>query len=39
MSNATYYAAQFENAPQSLKARMGTIAPKGYSGSENGEPF
>ena len=39
MSNATYYAALFENAPQSLKARMGTIAPKGYSGSGNGEPF
>lgn len=39
MSNATYYAALFENAPQSLKARLGTIAPKGYSGSPNGEPF
>jgi soluble lytic murein transglycosylase len=39
MSNATYYAALFDNAPQSLKARMGTIAPKGYSGSRNGEPF
>jgi soluble lytic murein transglycosylase len=39
MSNATYYAALFENAPQSLKARMGTIAPKGYNGSSNGEPF
>ena len=39
MSNATYYAALFENAPQSLKARMGTIVPKGYSGSDNGEPF
>ena len=39
MSNATYYAALFENTPQSLKARLGTISPKGYSGSPNGEPF
>jgi len=39
MSNATYYAALFENAPQSLKARLGTISPKGYSGSPNGEAF
>lgn len=30
MSNATYYAALFESKPQSLKARLGTIAPKGY---------
>jgi soluble lytic murein transglycosylase len=28
MSNATYYAALFENKPQSLKARLGTIAPR-----------
>lgn len=27
MSNATYYAAMFEDKPQSLKARLGTIAP------------
>ena len=39
MSNATYYAALFENAPQSLKARLGTIAPKGYNGSSNGDAF
>ncbi len=39
MSNATYYAALFDNTPQSLKARLGTISPKGYSGSPNGEPF
>ncbi|MET0961903.1 MAG: transglycosylase SLT domain-containing protein [Noviherbaspirillum sp.] len=39
MSNATYYAALFDNTPQSLKARMGTITPKGYNGSPNGEPF
>jgi soluble lytic murein transglycosylase len=30
LSNATYYAALFEGKPQSLKARLGTIAPKGY---------
>jgi len=28
MSNATYYAALFENRPQSLKQRLGMIAPK-----------
>ncbi len=31
LSNATYYAALFENKPQSLKARLGTIAPKNFS--------
>ncbi|CAN5488369.1 lytic transglycosylase domain-containing protein [soil metagenome] len=30
LSNATYYAALFEGKPQSLKARLGTVAPKGY---------
>lgn len=30
MSNATYYAALFENRPQSLKARLGTVVPKDY---------
>ena len=29
MSNATYYAAMFDNKPQSLKARLGRVAPKG----------
>jgi soluble lytic murein transglycosylase len=28
MSNATNYAALFEKRPQSLKARLGTIAPR-----------
>jgi soluble lytic murein transglycosylase len=28
MSNTVYYAALFENKAQSLKQRMGTIAPK-----------
>jgi soluble lytic murein transglycosylase len=30
LSNATYYAALFENRPQSLKARLGMVAPKGF---------
>ncbi|WP_211462510.1 lytic transglycosylase domain-containing protein [Collimonas silvisoli] len=30
LSNATYYAALFEGKPQSLKARLGTVAPKGF---------
>ena len=30
LSNATYYAALFEDKPQSLKARLGVVAPKGY---------
>jgi soluble lytic murein transglycosylase len=29
MSNATNYAAMFDKRPQSLKARLGTITPKG----------
>jgi soluble lytic murein transglycosylase len=28
LSNATYYAALFENRPQSLKARLGMVSPK-----------
>lgn len=34
LSNATYYAALFEGKPQSLKARLGTVAPKGFVASE-----
>ena len=34
LSNATYYAAMFEKKPQSLKSRLGIIAPKGYTISE-----
>lgn len=34
LSNATYYAALFESKPQSLKARLGTVAPKGFTESE-----
>lgn len=33
LSNATYYAALFEGKPQSLKERLGTVAPKGYVAS------
>jgi soluble lytic murein transglycosylase len=34
LSNATYYAALFENRPQSLKARLGTITPANFVPSE-----
>jgi soluble lytic murein transglycosylase len=34
LSNATYYAALFENKPQSLKARLGTISPKNSAASD-----
>ncbi|MEB0134224.1 transglycosylase SLT domain-containing protein [Actimicrobium sp. CCC2.4] len=34
LSNATYYAALFDGKPQSLKARLGMIAPKGFVASE-----
>lgn len=34
LSNATYYAAMFENKPQSLKARLGMVNPKGYTPSD-----
>ena len=34
LSNATYYAAMFENKPQSLKARLGMVTPKGYTPSD-----
>lgn len=34
LSNATYYAAMFENKPQSLKARLGQVAPKDFVASE-----
>lgn len=30
LSNATYYAALFENRQQSLKARLGTVSPQTY---------
>lgn len=34
LSNATYYAALFEDKPQSLKARLGTVAPRSFAPSE-----
>jgi soluble lytic murein transglycosylase len=34
LSNATYYAALFENKPQSLKARLGTVSPKNFVASD-----
>jgi soluble lytic murein transglycosylase len=37
MSNTTYYAALFEGRPQSLKARLGSVAPKGYTEQEQQE--
>ncbi|HEX2531293.1 MAG TPA: transglycosylase SLT domain-containing protein [Burkholderiaceae bacterium] len=34
LSNATYYAALFDGKPQSLKARLGTVAPKDFAATE-----
>ncbi len=34
MSNSVYYAALFENTAQSLRSRLGTIAPKAAGNSE-----
>ncbi len=34
LSNATYYAALFESKPQSLKARLGMVAPKDFTATE-----
>jgi soluble lytic murein transglycosylase len=34
LSNATYYAALFDGKPQSLRERLGVVAPKGYVPSE-----
>ena len=31
LSNATYYAAMFQNRPQSLKARLGSVTPVAYA--------
>jgi soluble lytic murein transglycosylase len=39
LSNATYYAALLENNPQSLKARLGTVTPKGFLGPVTPDPF
>ncbi len=37
LANATWYAAQFENKPQSLKARLGTVAPRDANLAELGD--
>ncbi len=37
LANATWYAAQFENRPQSLKARLGVIAPRDANIAELGD--
>ena len=34
MTNAAIYAAQFDSTPQSLKKRLGTIAPKSAGTTE-----
>jgi soluble lytic murein transglycosylase len=34
LSNATYYAALFENKPQSLKERLGIVTPKSAEPSD-----
>lgn len=38
LSNATYYAALFEKKPQSLKARLGVVVPKGMSAADTDLP-
>ena len=38
LSNATYYAALLEKKPQSLKARLGVVAPKGLSATDSDLP-
>ncbi len=35
LANATWYAVMFENRPQSLKARLGTIAPRDSAATES----
>ncbi len=37
LANATWYAAQFENRPQSLKSRLGIITPRDASLAELGD--
>jgi soluble lytic murein transglycosylase len=34
LANATYYAVLFEKKPQSLKARLGVVVPKGMSADD-----
>ena len=37
LANATWYAAQFENRPQSLKSRLGTVTPRDANLAELGD--
>lgn len=37
LANATWYAAQFENRPQSLKARLGVVTPRDANLAELGD--
>jgi soluble lytic murein transglycosylase len=37
MANATWYAVHFENRPQSLKGRLGTVAPRDAALAELGD--
>jgi soluble lytic murein transglycosylase len=39
LSNATYYAALFENSPQSLKKRLGMVSPASAPPGDSAEPF
>ncbi|MDB5855001.1 MAG: lytic transglycosylase protein [Herminiimonas sp.] len=39
LSNATYYAAMFENSPQSLKRRLGMVSPASAPAGDSAEPF
>lgn len=39
LSNATYYAALFDNKPQSLKKRLGIVTPFGGPVEDSREPF
>lgn len=37
LANATWYAAQFENRPQSLKSRLGMVMPREANLAELGD--
>jgi soluble lytic murein transglycosylase len=37
MANTTWYAAMFENKPQSMKARLGTVTPREANLAELGD--
>jgi soluble lytic murein transglycosylase len=37
MANTTWYAAMFENKPQSMKTRLGTVTPRDANLAELGD--